>query len=85
MFWSDLSKQLASVWSKVSELGGTLQHGDLEKAETMFSVVLNKHGGHCFHAETPMDAWIKANSWLVSPDRPSFAEIQDATVPEAVC
>lgn len=72
MFWSDLSKQLANVWSGVAKLGGTLQHGDLEKAETMFSVVLDNHGGRCFHAETPMDAWRNAEAWLLSPDRPSF-------------
>jgi hypothetical protein len=72
MFWSDLSRQLATVWSEVSELGGTLQHGDLEKTETMFSVVLDNHGGRCFHAETPMDAWRKAKDWLLAPDRPSF-------------
>lgn len=72
MFWSDLSRQLAAVWSEVAELGGTLQYGDLEKSETMFSVVLEMHGGRCFHAETPMDAWRKAKGWLLAPDRPSF-------------
>jgi hypothetical protein len=61
-----------------------LQHGDLENAETMFSVVLNNHGGRCFHAETPMDAWRKAKDWLLSPSRPSFAATQDTVVTE-VC
>ena len=74
IYWPDLAKQLSTVWYEVSELGGTLQHGDIEKAETMFSVVLDKHGGRCFHAETPMDAWRKAKDWLLSHDRPVFTE-----------
>ena len=68
IFWQDLAKQLSSVWWEVSKVGGTLQHGDLEKPETMFSVVLEKHGGQCFHGETPMDAWKKSDAWLKSPD-----------------
>ncbi len=71
-FWQDLAKQLAEVWWEVSKVGGTLQHGYLDKAETMFSVVLEKHGGQCFHGDTPLDAWKKADDWLKSPERPSF-------------
>lgn len=71
-FWQDLAKQLSSVWWEVSKVGGTLQHGELEKPETMFSVVLEKHGGQCFHGETPIDAWKNADAWLKSPERPSF-------------
>lgn len=74
--WEDLAKQLASVWWEVAKVGGTLQHGDLDKAETMFSVVLEQHGGQCFHGETPMDAWNKAYAWLVSPERPAFGPSQ---------
>ena len=74
LFWQDLAKQLSSVWWEVSKVGGTLQHGDLEKPETMFSVVLEKHGGQCFHGETPMDAWKKSDAWLKSPDRPRISE-----------
>jgi len=69
IYWEDLAKQFATVWWKVAEVGGTLQHGDLDSAETCFSVVLEKHGGQCFHADTPMDAWEKAKAWLMSPDR----------------
>lgn len=71
--WQDLAKSLATVWWEVSKIGGSLQHGDLENAGTMFSVVLEQHGGHCFHGETPMDAWRKAHAWLVSPERPSLS------------
>jgi len=71
-FWQDLARQLAEVWWEATKVGGTLQHGDLDKPETMFSVVLEKHGGRCFHGETPMDAWKKADAWLKSPERPSF-------------
>lgn len=71
--WKDLAKSLATVWWEVSKLGGSLQHGDLDNAGTMFSVVLEQHGGQCFHGETPMDAWNKAYAWLVSPERPSLS------------
>lgn len=71
--WEDLAKQLASVWWEVSKVGGTLQHGDLDNAATMFSVCLEQHGGQCFHGQTPMDAWKKAYAWLVSPMRPSLS------------
>ncbi len=70
--WQDLAKQLAEVWWEVTKVGGTLQHGYLDKPETMFSVVLEKHGGQCFHGETPMEAWKKADDWIKSPERPSF-------------
>lgn len=72
IYWQDLAKQLSEVWWEVAKVGGTLQHGELDKPETMFSVVLEKHGGQCFHGETPMDAWKKADAWLKSPERPSF-------------
>lgn len=68
--WEDLAQQLASVWWEVHKVGGSLQYGELTQSTTMFSVVLERHGGRCFHAETPMDAWMKAYAWLVSPDRP---------------
>lgn len=71
IYWADLAKQLANVWWKVSNVGGTLQHGDLDKEGTMFTVVLEQHGGKCFHGDTPMDAWGKAYEWLVSPLRPA--------------
>ena len=74
MYWETLAKQLASVWWEVSKVGGALQHGDLDSAETCFSVVLEQHGGQCFHADTPMDAWDKARDWLVSPERPTYGE-----------
>lgn len=73
IYWEDLAKQLATVWWEVSQVGGSLQHGDLDKPETMFSVALEQHGGRCFHGETPVDAWRKAHAWLVSPERPSLA------------
>ena len=69
IYWSDLAKQLATAWWEVSEVGGNIQHGDLE-TDTTFSIVLVAHGGQCFHAPTPMDAWKKAKKWLMSPDRP---------------
>lgn len=80
IYWRDLAMQLATVWWKVAEVGGTLQHGDLESHETCFSVVLEKHGGQCFHADTPMDAWNKAKAWLMSPDRPTTPELKEATL-----
>lgn len=76
MQWSDLAKQLTNVWWEVTRAGGTLQHGDLEKQDTMFSIVLEKHGGQCFHGETPNEAWSKARSWLLSPSRPSFTRLK---------
>ena len=72
ILWRDLAIQLSKVWWDVTQVGGELQHGDLEYPECMFSIVLKNHGGQCFHAETPMDAWKKAHDWLVSPDRPTF-------------
>jgi len=79
IFWQDLAKQLAEVWWEVSKVDGTLQHGYLDKAETMFSVVLEKHGGQCFHADTPLEAWKKADAWLKSPERPSFGDMPSIT------
>lgn len=76
MLWSDLAKQLSDVWGELYAVGGTLQHGDLDKSDTMFSVVLNAHGGQCFHADTPMVAWRKAKAWLCSPGRPAFLQIE---------
>ncbi len=67
MMWVELAKQLADVWWKVSKVGGNLQHGDLELAATMFSVVLESHGGRCFHGETPDEAWCRASDWMASP------------------
>lgn len=69
IYWADLAKQLATVWWKLNEIGGNLQHGDLD-TDTTFSIVLPAHGGQCFHADTPMDVWQKARKWLMSPDRP---------------
>lgn len=69
MCWRDLAQQIAQVWWKLNEIGGNLQHGDLH-TECTFSVVLPDHGGQCFHAETPIGAWKKAEKWLMSPDRP---------------
>lgn len=69
IYWRDLAMQLSAVWWELSKIGGNLQHGDLESAETCFSVVLEQHGGQCFHADTPLDAWENAKAWLMSPDR----------------
>lgn len=73
IYWADLAMQLAAAWWEVNKVGGSLQHGDLNKAGTMFSVVLEQHGGQCFHGETPMEAWSKAKAWLASPERPSLS------------
>ncbi len=72
IIWRDLALQLAKVWWDVIQVGGELQHGNLEYPQCMFSIVLKNHGGHVFHDETPMDAWKQAHDWLVSPDRPTF-------------
>lgn len=71
IYWRDLSNQLSQVWWEISQVGGNLQHGDLDQEETTFSVFLPLHGegGRVFHADTPMDAWRKAKTWLMSPDR----------------
>lgn len=78
IYWCDLAKQISTVWWELNEIGGNLQHGDLEK-DTNFSVVLVAHGGQCFHADTPMDAWKKARKWLMSPDRPREEPIVELT------
>jgi len=72
ILWRDLAIQLAKVWWDVTEVGGNIQHGDIDRQKCNFSIVLPHHGGRCFHADTPMDAWKKAHDWLVSPDRPTF-------------
>ena len=74
IYWRDLCKQIASVWWKLNEVGGNLQHGDLD-SDVAFSVVLPLHGGRVFHADTPMDAWLNARKWLMSPDRETFVEL----------
>jgi hypothetical protein len=80
IYWEDLAKQLADVWWEVSKVGGTLQHGELDRAGTMFSVALEQHGGRCFHGDTPLDAWRKARDWLVSPDRPTYVSGGESVV-----
>lgn len=67
--WRDLAMQIAKVWWEVNEVGGNLQHGDLDKESTSFSVVLLRHGGKVFHGKTPLDAWSKSKKWLMSPNR----------------
>jgi len=67
--WRDLTIQIAQAWWECHEIGASLQHGDLD-TETTFSVVCEQHGGQCFHASTPLDAWHKAKKWLMSPERP---------------
>jgi len=71
IYWRDLAIQLAQVWWELSSIKGSLQHGELDAEGTMFSVVLEEHGGQCFHGETPHDAWQKAKAWLLSPSRRS--------------
>ncbi len=78
IYWRDLAQQLASVWWQVAEVGGNIQHGDLD-ADTTFSIVLPLHGGYCFHGPTPMDAWTKAKKWLMSPDRRFEVELPSAS------
>jgi len=68
MYWRDLALQLADVWWKCYGIGASLQHGDLNK-DVSFSIVCEKHGGRVFHADTPHNAWLKAEEWLMSPDR----------------
>jgi len=69
IMWRDLAHQLADVWWHLSEIGGNLQHGDLDKEDCTFSAVCVQHGGQVFHGETPQDAWRKAKTWLMSPER----------------
>jgi len=71
MYWRDLARQLAEVWWKCHNIGASLQHGDID-TDVLFSVVCEKHGGQCFHADTPHNAWLKAEKWLISPDRANF-------------
>lgn len=71
MYWRDLALQLADVWWKCYGIGASLQHGDLNK-DVSFSIVCERHGGQVFHAETPQDAWSKAEQWLLSTDRENF-------------
>lgn len=79
MYWRDLALQLAEVWWKCHNIGASLQHGDID-TDVSFSVCCEQHGGQCFHADTPLNAWIKAEKWLISPDRANFpaATIQPA-------
>lgn len=69
IYWRDLALQMAAVWAELHPIGGDLQYGSLDGRTTSFSIVLPHHGGRCFHAEFPMDAWRKAKKWLMSPDR----------------
>jgi hypothetical protein len=71
MYWRDLAHQLAEVWWKCHNIGASLQHGDID-TDVSFSVVCEQHGGQVFHADTPHNAWIKAEKWLMSPNRASF-------------
>jgi len=71
MYWRDLARQLAEVWWKCHTIGASLQHGDID-SDVSFSVVCEKHGGQVFHADTPHNAWLKAEKWLMSPDRENF-------------
>lgn len=71
MYWRDLARQLAEVWWKCHNIGASLQHGDIDN-DVSFSVVCEKHGGQVFHADTPHNAWLKAEKWLMSPDRENF-------------
>ena len=77
MLWDDLAKQLGTVWWEVVAIGGELQHGDISKADTMFTIVLNQHEGRCFLGETPMDAWKTAKEWLMSPEREVFLDLAE--------
>lgn len=79
MLWSDLATQLGTVWWELVGIGGALQHGDIKKADTMFTVVLNQHDGRCFHGETPIDAWRNAKEWLMSPGREVFSDLVEAS------
>ena len=71
MYWRDLARQLADVWWKCHNIGASLQHGDID-TNVSFSIVCEKHGGQVFHADTPHNAWLKAEQWLMSPDRANF-------------
>ena len=71
MYWRDLARQLAEVWWKCHNIGASLQHGDID-TDVSFSVVCEQHGGQVFHADTPQNAWFKAEKWLMSPDRVNF-------------
>jgi len=67
----EASHQLAQVWWKCHNIGASLQHGNID-TDVSFSVVCEQHGGQCFHADTPENAWLKAEKWLMSPDRANF-------------
>lgn len=71
MYWRDLARQLAETWWKCHNIGASLQHGDID-TDVSFSIVCEKHGGQVFHADTPHNAWLKAEKWLMSPDRANF-------------
>ncbi len=71
MYWRDLARQLAEVWWKCHSIGASLQHGDID-TDVSFTVCCEQHGGQCFHADTPHNAWLKAEKWLMSPDRANF-------------
>lgn len=71
MRWRDLALQLAEVWWKCHSIGASLQHGDIDN-DVSFTVCCELHGGRCFHADTPSNAWRKAEKWLMSPDRENF-------------
>jgi hypothetical protein len=71
MYWRDLARQLAEVWWKCHSIGASLQHGDID-TDVSFSICCEQHGGQCFHADTPHNAWLKAEKWLMSPDRANF-------------
>lgn len=71
MYWRDLARQLAEVWWKCHNIGASLQHGDID-TDVSFSVVCEQHGGQVFHADTPQNAWLKAEKWIMSPDRENF-------------
>lgn len=73
IYWRDLAIQISEVWWKCYKIGASLQHGDLESSLANFSVVCERHGGRCFHADTPADAWQKAETWLMSTDRENFS------------
>lgn len=79
MYWRDLARQLAEVWWKCHNIGASLQHGNID-TDVSFSVVCERHGGQVFHADTPHNAWLLAEKWLMSPDRANFpiATIQPA-------
>ena len=77
MYWRDLAIQLAKVWWACHSIGASLQHGNIDNDVT-FTVCCELHGGRCFHAHTPHDAWWKAEKWLMSPDRENFPALDAA-------